>query len=427
MHKSPREAHRPCNRGAQCFDPDCPFLHGTERKICPRGAKCQDIHLCSDGIHPPVCIHGHYCPHKNSSCRYVHLKEKYQRAPTGDERRGLIILVELDCLLAYYGRFTNEIVCRPGAAEFISWLKLQCRRYTCVRAAFYSHLPHHKATCLAKRVDSDNSLFIYSRKFNRPDASVNETESMRDFPAVWNFQRGPAWGCDKTTTIMLDNNCRRVREYPNNFVYIPPFGTNGVMDDADFQFSQVCEYLGAVLQESHKRKRRGDIRSALYRYLSPQLRRENKLLILLDLNGTLVYRSLIRLKTENPFFRHSSNPKRYYFRQNAKEFISNLLKKRRSCDCIELAFYSSMTQKNACAVASKLDSFSEMYVYGREYNMPDLLCGDDHAVIRNLPAIWSNPDGPGFGYSERSTIMVDDTVRKMREYPRNLVQVFIIC
>lgn len=90
---------------------------------------------------------------------------------------------------------------------------------------------------------------------------------------------------------------------------------------------------------------------------------------------------------------------------------------------MDIAFYSSMTGKNATAAAANLDPSCRLHVYAREFNKPDSASENQWAVIRDLRAVWASPGRPGFQHSARSTIMIDDTCRKLREHPDNLVQV----
>ncbi|CAM9274870.1 unnamed protein product, partial [Ectocarpus fasciculatus] len=147
------------------------------------------------------------------------------------------------------------------------------------------------------------------------------------------------------------------------------------------------------------------------------------LLILLDLNGTLLFRSMDTLPTEKSFYKHRDDQRKYYYRPFAHDFVAYLLEQRHTNDCVQVAFYSSMTGKNATAAAGYLDSTHRMHVYPRNYNQRDLASDNEWAVIRDLHAVWGAAGTPGFEHTARSTVMIDDTCRKLREFPENLVQV----
>ena len=65
-----------------------------------------------------------------------------------------------------------------------------------------------------------------------------------------------------------------------------------------------------------------------------------------------------------------------------------------------------------------------MEIYDRDYNKAD---GDegtnDWDTMRDLAKIWRTPGKVGFGFGPHNTVMVDDSARKMRHAPRNLVAV----
>lgn len=43
--------------------------------------------------------------------------------------------------------------------------------------------------------------------------------------------------------------------------------------------------------------------------------------------------------------------------------------------------------------------------------------------MRDMLKIWNMPDTPGYGFNATSTLMIDDSNMKMREYPENLLKV----
>lgn len=424
-----------CFKDSKCCSSECPYEHSEERLFCPDGARCADD-LCSRGRHPALCPNSYYCPDRNSTCSLRHLGHQDHAALLDKKNPGLVILVEPNNLLACIsGRDDGDSVIelRAGALDFVRWLKVTCRTSN-VRAAFYTDLPPPEADRMTHVLDPDNVLHVYGAQFNKDDPSVElEAGRMRDLVTLWGSAQGPAAPNCPYSTIVIDNNCRKMREFPNNLVYVPPFVGNAKAISSEegqdtFHLGCVSEYLDIVVQEwlgrSREKLKNKDIRKMLYFNLSPSIRREGRILLLLDLNGTLMYRSMDELQSDKPFSKHPADRRKcLYFRPFAEEFVAYLLEKQKSGDCIDVAFYSSMTMKNASFAAEKLDSSRKIYVYPRDFNKPDRSSDSAHAVIRDLPAVWNAPASPGFGHSPLSTIMIDDTCRKLREYPLNLLQV----
>lgn len=339
-----------------------------------------------------------------------------------------MILVELHNLLVFQSVKDRTVFPRKGAFQFMYWLKTKCQLGTGIRAAFYTQLPSVEAQSLAAVLDPDDVLYVYADEYNKKDSSGDSTSVMWDLHAIWNCSDTPGSGCCPYSTIVIDNNVRRSREYPNNLVYIPAFGEREVQGEDYFNFRQVQGYLDAVLQQWLQRSREKlahrDIRSILQNHLEPSVRREARLLILLDLNGTLMYRSAEALRTKVAVhIGKEDRNKYYYFRPAAAGFVSFLIEQLDCSDSIDVAFYSSMTGKNARAAAAQLDTARRLHVYARNFNKRDLSGDNEFAVIRDLPAVWGAVDTPGFHHTARSTIMIDDTHRKLREFPDNLVHI----
>jgi len=147
------------------------------------------------------------------------------------------------------------------------------------------------------------------------------------------------------------------------------------------------------------------------KYVSP------KLLVLLDMNGTIILRSDSKVKSKQPEFRH--NEKYYYIRDYAKSLIMFLLENR---EFIQIAFYTSMRYENAAPCVQSLvdeELYRDIYIYDRKFNKDDPLKRNKWDTMRNLPQLWAAEDTPAYGFTEYSTLMIDDSLSKMRDYPDN--------
>ena len=142
----------------------------------------------------------------------------------------------------------------------------------------------------------------------------------------------------------------------------------------------------------------------------------SKLLLLLDMNGTLIYRSKTALDST---YVHLSNGTYYFHRPHVDKFLKFLSSHQH---WIDIAFYTSMTTKNAVLGAQYLlKDMNPIYIYDQPMNKKDPEGPNHWSMMRDLPLIWSTQNSPGYGHSERSTIMIDDSWAKMREHPGNVI------
>lgn len=141
-----------------------------------------------------------------------------------------------------------------------------------------------------------------------------------------------------------------------------------------------------------------------------------RVLLLIDMNGTLLYRSKTPL---NGPYVHVFNNTYYYHRPHVRKFLQWLQTYR---SWIDIAFYTSMTHKNAEMGANHLlKNMKPIYIYDQAMNKSDPEGPNHWSMMRDLPRIWSTENSPGYGHSERTTIMIDDSLMKMREYPDNAI------
>jgi NLI interacting factor-like phosphatase len=148
-----------------------------------------------------------------------------------------------------------------------------------------------------------------------------------------------------------------------------------------------------------------------------------KLLILLDMNGTIIYRSAIPVPISNRKPDFEFNHKKYYIRENVFCLFNWLAD---AVDYIDFALYTSMRRQNAVPCLSYLFKYDstvkkKIYIYDQPFNKKDYDGDKPWSMMRDLPRIWSLKGSPGYGYNDCNTIMIDDSFHKMREYPFNVL------
>jgi hypothetical protein len=147
---------------------------------------------------------------------------------------------------------------------------------------------------------------------------------------------------------------------------------------------------------------------------------QKKVLVLLDMNGTLLLRLKGRLGKAPPTFQHAGL--NYYLRAGVVELVQ-MLRQHPRCT---LAFYTSMRESNALPAVLHITGGVRVEIYDRDYNKADTKGRKDAKswdTMRDMDKIWSTRGRAGHGFDATSTLMVDDTDRKMRHAPRNLVRV----
>ena len=146
-----------------------------------------------------------------------------------------------------------------------------------------------------------------------------------------------------------------------------------------------------------------------------KLSKERKLLILLDMNGTLVLRNETRVAGKAADIKVSKLF--YYFRNNANVFIQWLSSR---SSVFNIAFYTSMSSKYAVPAVNILtNGKNDIYLFDQPFNKKDTEGENSWSTMRDMPKIWGCGNSPAFGHSEYDTIMIDDSYSKMKEYPGN--------
>jgi len=139
-----------------------------------------------------------------------------------------------------------------------------------------------------------------------------------------------------------------------------------------------------------------------------------KLLVLVDMNGTLLHRSKLNLGPCD----FKVMDLHCYFRNLAKQFVRWLS----SNADLDFCFYTSMKKKSASPLADQLmPRGQKAHLLDQSFNKRDELGENSWSMMRDLPRVWASREHPSFGHSEKTTIMIDDSMSKMREYPDNVV------
>ena len=151
--------------------------------------------------------------------------------------------------------------------------------------------------------------------------------------------------------------------------------------------------------------------------------RKFKLLVLLDMNGTLLVRTKRRVGGRLPDV--SLNENHNFFREGAVEFC-RALKSR--ADLLSFAFYTSMREKSARPATLALCGGDDEHgrpphLYERAFNKADSSAENAWDTMRDLEKVWQTQDKIAYGFDATNTIVVDDTPRKMREHPHNVLVV----
>lgn len=157
------------------------------------------------------------------------------------------------------------------------------------------------------------------------------------------------------------------------------------------------------------------------------IRQGNPVLVLADMNGTLLHRSKTKLSCRaQPVC--EANKTFYYARPGAKDLLAFLLHAARTTEegrrRVVFAFYTSMREENARPIADYLTGGRRVDIYERKFNKPDPSGSESWDTMRDLPMVWGAvKPSSARGFTAENTVVIDDTLRKMRELPHNVMVV----
>ena len=155
--------------------------------------------------------------------------------------------------------------------------------------------------------------------------------------------------------------------------------------------------------------------------LAPTPGSGKKILVLLDMNGVLLCRSPEKIKGQARSFDCKVVNNFCYIRSGANDLVSWLA----ACPAVDLSFYTSMKKKSAGPLAEFVMGKEDktIHLYDQPFNKKDPDGEKPWSMMRDLPKLWSLKDTPAYNHSEKTTIMIDDSYAKMREYPDNVLLV----
>ncbi len=145
---------------------------------------------------------------------------------------------------------------------------------------------------------------------------------------------------------------------------------------------------------------------------------KSRLLVLVDLNGTTILRTRGPIPGIEPNFkmRVGGRDLSHYIRPYASEMLQELREHPRC----EVAFYTSMRKSSALPVMRNL-GMEILDVYDRKFNIPDPSGECDYDTMRDLEKVWSTAGRVGSNHTADTTVLIDNTLRKVRCYRDNAV------
>jgi hypothetical protein len=142
---------------------------------------------------------------------------------------------------------------------------------------------------------------------------------------------------------------------------------------------------------------------------------EDKSLLLLDMNGTICYRSEMAIRrAKHQRAKHDLYVRRkyYYARRGIRDFVTTLARSGSFTVCV----YTSMMAHNAHAgVEAILPCAGIDQVFDRGMNEPDPFAANDWDTVRDMDKIWEAMPG----YGPERTLLLDNEARKFQDAPRN--------
>ncbi len=158
-----------------------------------------------------------------------------------------------------------------------------------------------------------------------------------------------------------------------------------------------------------------------------QLFAKKKILILMDLNGSLMCKSEKNLGEERPYdLKWKWN--HIYLRPGYNIFLKKILEHPRS----EVAICSSMVQTNIQPIrglfvrdpeVKKVEGKFLKKIFDRSYTLKDPMGKDEHATLRDLKKVWKDSELKG-KYGPQNTLLIESDEAKARNHKANLFVLF---
>ncbi len=108
----------------------------------------------------------------------------------------------------------------------------------------------------------------------------------------------------------------------------------------------------------------------------------------------------------------------YYMRPHAFKMMKAL----QQCPRCDVAFYTSMNVNSARPAARAL-GMQNLDIYDRKFNVPDPTGENEFDTMRDLEKVWSTGGRVGRNHTADTTVLLDNTFRKVRCYPDNAILV----
>lgn len=95
---------------------------------------------------------------------------------------------------------------------------------------------------------------VFDQVYNKPDKpwGVDPWDMMRNMESVWQSPECTSLNIGPESTICIDNEIRKIREYPNNAIIVPSYTEESVRaseKDKDTVLEALCDYLIKLLDE----------------------------------------------------------------------------------------------------------------------------------------------------------------------------------
>ena len=153
-----------------------------------------------------------------------------------------------------------------------------------------------------------------------------------------------------------------------------------------------------------------------------EAKKVQKVLVLLDMNETLILRKRFSIKCGFP--PNIDGTKKIYFRPGYAEFLEKLLLNPKAV----VGIYSSMILANIDKCISGMLKHPKLVPYkdkitlffGRKYNVYDPEGKKRTDTMRDLRRIWKNPRCKG-SFNALNTVMIDNEARKVRTCKENSI------
>ncbi len=155
------------------------------------------------------------------------------------------------------------------------------------------------------------------------------------------------------------------------------------------------------------------------------MERRPRYFVLFDMNGTLLHKSLKKIKGAREPDKLVKKIIRLYVRPDIVQLFSPVL----SMEGVRVGLFSSMRRQTVAPMLDALldflsckDKKESILIFDREYCIPDPLSDDPKDTLKSLDLVWDGAYAKKLGMHPHNTVLIENDVKKASRCVPNLIR-----